>query len=89
MCNVLEVSADNLSITYPALIENTVPDKIPYIFLLDILKNFMAMGKPICYLPKIIERTESLLYANPALSSEDIAVKIAEEIQITSTGNTL
>lgn len=79
--DIIKQLVDNLSITYPALIENTVPDKIPYIFLLDILKNFMSMGKSVCYLPKIIERTESLLYENPTLSSKEIALKIAGELK--------
>ena len=48
-----------------------MPDKISYGFLLDILRGVMALGKSIRYLPKLIERAESLLYENPALSSKN------------------
>lgn len=76
---------DNLAAAYPALVENTVPDKLSYGFLLDILKKFMAQGKSICYLPKIIERAESLLRENPVLSPEQIAVQIARELETTKS----
>lgn len=76
---------DNLAVAYPALVENTVPDKLSYGFLLDILKKFMVQGKSICYLPKIIERAESLLWENPFLSSEQIAVQIARELETTKS----
>lgn len=73
--------ADNLAVAYPALVENTVPGKISYGFLLNLLKEFLAQGKPICYLPKIIERTESLLQENPILSPQQLAVQIAGELE--------
>ncbi|MCI8307233.1 MAG: helix-turn-helix domain-containing protein [Lachnospiraceae bacterium] len=79
--DIVKKLVDNLAISYPALVENTVPDKISYGFLLDILKKFIALGKPICYLPKIIEKAESLLHDNPALSAETIALKIAGELE--------
>lgn len=79
--DIVKKLVDNLAVAYPALVEHTVPDKISYGFLLDILKQFLAQGKPICYLPKIIERAESLLQENPALSSEQIAVQIAGELE--------
>lgn len=79
--DIVKKLVDNLAVAYPALIENTVPDKISYGFLLDILKKFMERGNSVCYLPKVIERTESLLHENPELSSEKIAAKIAAELE--------
>lgn len=79
--DIVKKLVDNLAVAYPALVENTVPDKISYGFLLDLLKEFLAQGKPICYLPKIIERAESLLQKNPVLSSEQIAIQIAGELE--------
>lgn len=76
---------DNLAVAYPALVENTVPDKISYGFLLDLLKEFLTQGKPICYLPKIIEQAESLLQENPILSPQQLAVQIAEELEATKS----
>lgn len=78
--DIVKKLVDNLAVAYPALVENTVPDKISHGFLLDILKKFMAQGNSICYLPKIIERAESLLQENPVLSSEQIAIQIAGEL---------
>lgn len=79
--DIVKKLVDNLAVAYPALVEDTVPDKISYGFLLDILKEFMKRGNSVCYLPKVIERTESLLHENTALSSEKIAAKIAEELE--------
>ena len=78
--DIVKRLVDNLAISFPALIGDTVPDKISYGFLLDILRGFMALGKSIRYLPKLIERAESLLYENPALSSKKIAEIIAGEL---------
>jgi Flagellar biosynthesis pathway, component FlhA len=83
--DIVKKLVDNLAVAYPALVENTVPDKISYGFLLDILKKFMAQGNSICYLPKIIERAESLLQENPVLSSEQIAVQIAGDLEATQS----
>lgn len=79
--DIVKKLVDNLAVSYPALVENTVPEKISYGILLDILKKFLERGNAIRYLPKVIERTESLLHENPALSSEKIAVKIATELE--------
>ena len=83
--DIVKKLVDNLAVAYPALGENPVPDKISYGFLLDILKKFMAQGNSICYLPKIIERAESLLQENPVLSSEQIAVQIAGDLEATQS----
>lgn len=79
--DIVKRLVDNLAISYPALVEDTVPDKISYGLLLDILKKFMARGNSICYLPKIIERAESLLRETPSMTAEEIAVKIAGELE--------
>lgn len=79
--DIIKRLVDNLAVSYPALVEGTVPEKISYGLLLDILKKFMERGNSVCYLPKIIERAESLLRENPALTAEELTGKIAEELE--------
>lgn len=72
---------DDLKIRYPALIEGVVPEKIPYCLLTEVMKKVLVRGDSACYLPKMIEVMACALYHTPELSADELAEKIAHEIE--------
>lgn len=72
---------EDLKICYPALIEGVVPEKIPYFLLTEVMKKVLARGDSACYLPKMIEVMACALYHTPELSADELAGKIAQEIE--------
>jgi len=80
--DIVKSLVDNLKVSYPALIEGVMPEKISYVFLADIAKCAMRHeGKvSVVYLPKMIEIAACRLRENPSMTAEEIADKIAREL---------
>lgn len=72
---------DNLKIGYPALIEGVIPEKIPYCLLTEVMKKVLARGDSACLLPKMIEVMACALYHAPELTADELAERIAHEIE--------
>lgn len=72
---------DDLKIRYPALIEGVVPEKIPYCLLTEVMKKVLARGDFARYLPKMIEVMACALYHKPELTADELAERIAHEIE--------
>lgn len=64
---------DNLKLSYPALIEGIVPEKISYGMLQEVYRIFLAQGNAPRYLTKVIESMENVLHENPEISVEQLA----------------
>lgn len=71
---------DNLQKKYPALISETVPVKISYGLLTDVLKRFMAEGKSCLYLVKIIEIMDDTLRREGAATPEELVSVLLKEL---------
>lgn len=80
--DIIKSLVDNLKVSYPALIEGVVPEKISYGFLADIAKHAMRHEAKvsIVYLPKMIEIADCEIRENPMITAKEIADKIAETI---------
>ena len=80
--DIVKSLVDNLKVSYPALIEGVVPEKISYGFLTDITKYAMRHEAKvsIIYLPKIIEIADRCLRENPMITAREIADEIGTEI---------
>lgn len=71
---------DNLQKKYPVLISETVPVKISYGLLTDVLKRFMAEGKSCLYLVKIIEIMDDTLRREGAATPEELVSVLLKEL---------
>lgn len=49
---------DSVKITYPALVESIVPDKLSYGLILDVTRGFLERGNGMVYFPRILEFLE-------------------------------
>lgn len=78
--DIVRLLCDNLKERYPALIENTVPEKISYGLLTDVLRRIVKNGiSPAC-LPQVIEIMDSRLRENPEADTEALAGLAAQEL---------
>ncbi len=72
---------DNLGIKYPALIAGTVPERISYGILTDVLKGILNRGQSVACLVKVIEILDGVLRQSPEASLEELVDRVAEELQ--------
>ena len=72
---------DNLQIDYPALITGTVPEKISYGLLLDVLREIIRRGDSVLFLPRIIERMEHEMRENAIRSATELAKRVGEWLE--------
>ena len=80
--DIVKSLVDNLKVSYPALIDGVVPERISYGFLTDIAKHAMRHEAKISivYLPKMIEIADCLLRENPTITAHEIVEKIVTEL---------
>ena len=79
--DMIRAMADNLRRSYPALIEGVVPEKISYLMLTEIMREFLRRGNSMAYFPKVIEYSENILRRNPNLTIEKLTDEIIKKIQ--------
>lgn len=72
---------DNLRQKFPVLIGETVPERISYGLLTDILKTFLERGNSMIYLEKVIEILDSELRRRPNASVDELADRVSEQLQ--------
>lgn len=72
---------DNLQKKYPALISETVPVKISYGLLTNVLKLFMAERKSCLYLAKIIEIMDDALRQDGTATPEELTAVLIEKLK--------
>lgn len=78
--DIVKLLTDNLKRKYPALIENTIPQRISYGLLTDVLKCFVRhKNSPSC-LPQIIEIMDSRLREYPDATAKELASFVEEEL---------
>ncbi|MDE5803185.1 MAG: helix-turn-helix domain-containing protein [Lachnospiraceae bacterium] len=78
--DIVKLLTDNLKQEYPTLIESTVPQKISYGLLTDVLKHFVRHKNSPAYLPQIIEIIDSRLRENPNATVEELASFVEKEL---------
>lgn len=78
--DIVKLLTDNLKQEYPALIENTVPQKISYGLLTDVLKHFVQHKNSPAYLPQILEIMDSRLRKHPDAAAEELAAFVEKEL---------
>lgn len=78
--DIVKNLTDNLQIRYPALINETIPDRISYGLLTDVLKQLLTKGSSIAYLPVIIDSMDGFLRENTCISAQELACKLEEKI---------
>lgn len=78
--DIVKLLTDNLKQEYPALIENTVPQKISYGLLTDVLKHFVRHKNSPAHLPQIIEIMDSRLREHPDAAAEELAAFVEKEL---------
>lgn len=71
---------ENLQKKYPALISETVPTKISYGFLTDVLKKFVSRGNSPVYLVRVIEILDDSLRRKRMASPEELVETLEEEL---------
>lgn len=79
--DLIKTLTDNLRLSYPALIDGVVPERIPYHLLTRVAKIIVSHGDSILFLPKIIELTDCLLWENPRMSADELAGQIMQELE--------
>ncbi len=79
--DMIKVMTDNLKIKYPALIENVVPEKIPYGLLLDVTRKSVRRGNNPLYLPKIIEGVEYELREYGVCDATKLAERVCAKLE--------
>lgn len=72
---------DNLQIKFPVLVSGTVPDRISYGLLTDVLKKFVCEGNSIVYLEKVIEILDRVLRRCPETSEDELVKIVSEQIK--------
>lgn len=78
--DMVKLLTDNLKQEYPTLIESTVPQKISYGLLTDVLKHFVRHKNSPAYLPQIIEIMDSRLREHPDAAAEELAAFVEKEL---------
>lgn len=78
--DMVKEMVENLQKKYPALISETVPVKISYGLLTNVLKRFMAKGNSCLYLVKIIEIMDDTLRQEGSASPEELVAVLMEEL---------
>lgn len=74
--------AENLRITYPALIEGVIPEKISYGLLQNVMTGLLERGcNPVFYMVKIIEAMEDLLREKPDASGAELTKAAAAAVE--------
>ena len=79
--DILKKLTDNLKMSYPALIEGVIPEKISYYLLQEVLKIFLSRGNYPKYLPRVIESLENAMYRNPDASVEQLAEQMCADLE--------
>ena len=77
--SIVKEMVENLQKRFPVLISETVPVRISYGFLTDILKKYMEMGNSALYLMKIIEILDDILRQGGTAAPEEMAAALAKE----------
>lgn len=78
--DIVKLLTDNLKQKYPTLIESTVPQKISYGLLTDVLKHFVRHKNSPAYLPQIIEIIDNRLREHPNATAEELASFAEKEL---------
>ena len=78
--DIVKLLTDNLKQEYPTLIESTVPQKISYGLLTDVLKHFIRHKNSPAYLPQIIEIIDSRLREQPNATAEELTSFAEKEL---------
>lgn len=78
--DIVKLLTDNLKQEYPTLIESTVPQKISYGLLTDVLKHFVRHKNSPAYLPQIIEIIDSRLREHPNATAEELTSFVEKEL---------
>lgn len=78
--DIVKLLTDNLKQEYPTLIESTIPQKISYGLLTDVLKLFVRHKNSPVYLPQIIEIIDSRLREQPNTTAEELASFAEKEL---------
>lgn len=76
--DMVKIIVDHASMLYPVLISETIPSRISYGYLTNVLKGLLLNGTSICNLNKIIEVMDN--YLSDKLPLSDIIEKIEQEI---------
>lgn len=79
--DMVKEMVDNLQKKYPALISETVPSKISYGLLTNVLKQFMAKENSCLYLVKIIELIDDAMRQKGTASPEELVAVLTEELK--------
>lgn len=78
--DIVKLLTDNLKQEYPTLIESTIPQKISYGLLTDVLKLFVRHKNSPVYLPQIIEIIDSRLREQPNTTAEELTSFAEKEL---------
>lgn len=77
--DIVKEMVENLQKRFPALISETVPVRISYGFLTDVLKKYMEMGNRDLYLVRIIEILDDIWRQGGTATPEEMAAALAKE----------
>lgn len=80
--DLVKCLTDNLRIKYPALVGETVPERISYGMLTDVMKRLMERGNSMIYLEKVIEILGNELEHSPKLSAKEMADKVSDKLNM-------
>lgn len=72
---------DSLKTTYPALVEDVVPEKLSYGLILDVTKGFLRRGNGMVYFPKVIELLEREVREAKSSSVPEMIDSISKQIE--------
>lgn len=72
---------DSLKTTYPALVEDVVPEKLSYGLILDVTKGFLRRGNGMVYFPKVIELMEREVREAKSSSVPEMIDLISKQIE--------
>lgn len=72
---------DSLKTTYPALVEDVVPEKLSYGLILDVTKGFLRRGNEMVYFPKVIELMEREVREAKSSSVPEMIDSISKQIE--------
>lgn len=71
---------DNLKIKAPVLISETIPQRISYGLLTEVLKELLTDGMSMVYLEKVIDRLDRVLRENPEAKLAELVCDIREMV---------
>lgn len=72
---------DSLKTTYPALVEDVVPEKLSYGLILDVTKGVLRRGNGMVYFPKVIELMEREVREAKSSSVPEMIESISKQIE--------